>query len=159
MKKTKIRLTLCCTLLLAILAFIWGNSAMPGEESGALSGWVGQLLCKLLPFLSLEDGIGMYILRKLAHFSEFAALGMVLSWLFGMVTPGRIRQWLLPLCCGVAAACVDETIQIFSPGRYSSIVDVSIDSAGVLTGIVALLLLYAISKGISKRSKDSVKST
>lgn len=153
MKRTKIRLILCCTLLVAILAFIWGNSAMPGQESGALSGWVGQFLTKLFPFLSME-GSGMYILRKLAHFSEFAALGMVLSWLFGMLTQRPIRRWLFPLVCGVAAACIDETIQIFSPGRYSSIVDVSIDSAGVLTGMIVLFVGYAIFKKLRRKQED-----
>lgn len=146
MKRTKKRLIFCCVLLVAMLAFIWGNSAMPAKESGALSGWVGQLLGKLLPFLSMENENSMYILRKLAHFSEFAALGMILSWLFAMVTHKRIRQWVFPLLCGVAAACIDETIQIFSEGRYSSIVDVTIDSCGVLAGMIVLFLGYAIFK-------------
>ena len=154
MKRTKPRLILCVSLLIAILAFIWGNSAMPGEESGQFSGWVGQILCKLLPFLNLNDGNGMYIIRKLAHFSEFAALGMTFSWLFGMITDRPIRQWLLPLGCGVAVACIDETIQIFSPGRYSSIKDVTIDAAGVFTGIILLFLGYAIFKKLHHKQEE-----
>lgn len=142
MKRTNGRLTLCCILLAAILAFIWGNSALPGQESGALSGWVGQFLSKILPFLSTDQGL--HFLRKAAHFSEFAALGMVLSWLFGMVARRRAWQFSLPPVCGAAAACIDETIQIFSPGRYSSIIDVMIDCAGVLTGCLVLLLLLAL---------------
>lgn len=153
MKKTKTRLYLCAALLIAVLTFIWGNSAMPGEESGALSGWVGEFLCKLLPFLSLDEGNGMYILRKLAHFSEFAALGMILSWLFAMLTQRPLVQYLLPFGCGVAAACIDETIQIFSPGRYSSIVDVCIDSSGVLTGMIVLFLGYTIFKKLRQNRR------
>lgn len=152
MKRTKKRLTVCVILLIAVLGFIWGNSAMPGETSGALSGWVGELLSKFLPFLATENGL--HILRKLAHFSEFAALGMCLSWLFGMVMERNELKYALPFGCGVAAACIDETIQIFSPGRYCSIVDVGIDSAGVLTGIVLLVFGYAVCKGLRKKQED-----
>lgn len=138
MKRTKYRLILSFSLLTALLCFIWGNSAMPGQASGELSGWVGDLLQKLLPFLDLSTDPGKTILRKMAHFSEFAALGMCLGWIFGMLRPSFWLPWL----CGTAVACVDECIQIFSPGRYASPVDVSIDSAGVLTGVSILLFLH-----------------
>lgn len=142
MRRTKPRLTLCGILLAAILAFIWGNSAMPGEASGALSGWVGALLGRIAPFLTTESGL--HFLRKAAHFSEFAALGMTLTWMFCMVSRRKGWQYSLPLICGGVVACIDETIQIFSPGRYSSIIDVLIDCSGVLTGCLVLLLLLAI---------------
>jgi VanZ family protein len=140
MKHTKKRLALCYALLTMILAFIWGNSAMPGETSGALSGWLGDLVGKVLPFFTTEQG--GHILRKLAHFSEFAALGAVLGWLFGMIARKPLWQRALPLLCGAAAACIDETIQIFSPGRHCSIIDVCIDCSGVLTGTLILTVLY-----------------
>ena len=150
MKRTKTRVALCGAFLAAILAFIWGNSAMPGEASGALSGWAGTLLGKLAPFLSTEAGL--HFLRKAAHFSEFAALGMTLAWMFGMISRRRLWQYSLPLLCGAAAACIDETIQIFSPGRYSSITDVLIDCSGVLTGCLVLLMAVKL---FSKTAKGS----
>lgn len=153
MIRTKKRLTLCVTLLVLLLAFIWGNSLLPGNESGNLSGFVGKILGTLLPFIDFTSGIGSFILRKFAHFSEFAALGMVLCWLFGMTQGQKWLALLLPLICGVAVACVDETIQIFSPGRHCSIVDVGIDSAGVLTGIIILLVLTALCHILSKKSR------
>ena len=146
MKRTKPRLITAFTLLVLLLGFIWGNSAMPGQTSGQLSGWVGDFLQSILPFLDLGTGLGKTILRKLAHFSEFAALGICLGWIFGMLKPSFPLPWL----CGTAVACVDEIIQIFSPGRYPSIVDVGIDSAGVLTGVSVLLLLCWL---IKKRKK------
>ena len=154
MKKTKFRLILCATLLIAILAFIWGNSAMPGEASGELSGWVGEFLGKILPFLSLESGTGAHILRKLAHFSEFAALGLCLGWLFGMLMERKSLRLALPVVCGVAAACIDETIQIFSPGRHCSIVDVGIDSGGVVTGFIVLLLWCGFCKFLCRKKQS-----
>ena len=153
MKRTKKRLTLCTVLLTAVLAFIWGNSAMPGETSGALSGWLGEILSHISPIFATENGLN--VLRKIAHFSEFAALGMCLGWLFGMVMELKTLKYSLPFICGVVSAFVDETIQIFAPGRYCSIVDVGIDTAGVLTGMACLILGYTVYKRLRKTQEDA----
>jgi VanZ family protein len=142
MKKSKLRLFLCTTLILGILCFIWGNSLLPGKDSGELSGFVGQLLQKLLPFLDLESGTGMHLLRKAAHFSEFAALGFSFTWLYGMLSKKKRWALTLPLISGAAAAAIDETIQRFSPDRGPSIKDVGIDTCGVIAGILILTLVH-----------------
>ena len=135
MKRTDTRLRLCITLLICNLIFIWGNSLLPGEVSGAFSDWVKWILAQL--FAGAPGGpSGGGLLRKIAHFTEFAALGMCLAWLHGMLQRGRLQ----PFLWGVLAAAVDETIQRFVPDRGPSIRDVCIDSAGVLTGIVLLWL-------------------
>lgn len=41
-------------------------------------------------------------------------------------------------------ALTDETIQLFSQGRSSQVTDVWLDSAGVLAGILAALLLMGL---------------
>ena len=129
------RLRLCKVCLLCILAFIWGNSLLPGDVSAAFSDWVKSLLEALLPGGgNPREGRGL--LRKIAHFTEFAALGMTLGWLGSMLQ--KKRHW--PLLLGMAAACIDETIQRFVPGRGPSLRDVAIDSCGVLTGLVLLHL-------------------
>jgi VanZ family protein len=151
MKKTNFRLRLCITLLVLNLIFIWGNSLLPGEDSGELSGFVGTLLQTLLPFLNLQSEQGMHLLRKAAHFSEFAALGFSFSWLYGMLSKKRLWSMVLPLVSGAAAAALDETIQLFSPDRGPSIKDVGIDTAGVITGIAVLTLLHCLYKRMKKR--------
>ena len=151
MKRTKIRLFLSIAMILGILCFIWGNSLLPGEDSGELSGFVGTLLQKLLPFLDLQSEQGMHLLRKAAHFSEFAALGFSFSWLYGMLSKKRLWSMVLPLVSGAAAAAIDETIQLFSPDRGPSIKDVGIDTAGVITGIAVLTLLHCLYKRMKKR--------
>lgn len=150
MKRTKLRLWLCGALIAALLAFIWGNSLLPGEDSGELSGFVGTLLQAVLPFLDLSSETGMHLLRKAAHFSEFAALGMGFTWLWGMLSKKRLPAALLPLLCGFTAAAIDETIQLFSPDRGPSVKDVAIDTAGVLTGILVLTLLHWLYKTVTK---------
>lgn len=49
MLRTEKRMRICITLLIMNLAFIWGNSLLPGEVSGAVSDWVKDALHDLLP--------------------------------------------------------------------------------------------------------------
>ena len=142
MKRSIPRLLINSVITLGLLCFIWGNSLLPGKDSGELSGFVGMLLQKLLPFLDLQSETGMHLLRKAAHFSEFAALGMSFTWLFGMLSGKKAWSLSLPLICGATAAAIDETIQLFSPDRGPSIKDVGIDTCGVIAGIAVLSLLH-----------------
>ena len=144
MKRTDKRMRLCTTLLVCNLIFIWGNSLLPGELSGAFSDWVKSILAQLLP-MGPDDGSGGGLLRKVAHFTEFTALGMLLAWLHGMLQKGKLQ----PFLWGILAASVDETIQCFVPDRGPGIKDVCIDSAGVLTGIILLWTGYHF---VKKRS-------
>lgn len=139
--RTKPRLTVCAALLVAWLAVIWGNSMTPGDVSGEMSGWVSQLLGKLLPLLSPDAEHGHLLVRKIAHFSEFAILGILLRWLFAMVIKAKLPRFFLPLCCGMACAVIDEFIQFFTPGRVCSFWDMCTDWSGVLIG-VSLLTLF-----------------
>ena len=120
-------------------AFIRGNSMLSASVSGAISQWVKDLIGLLFPS-ALPGPSGHGLLRKLAHFTEFCLLGMGYARLFGMLLPGKCLSALLPLVCGGATACLDETIQYFVPGRFSSLRDVGIDTAGVVLGIVLLMV-------------------
>ena len=142
MKKTNTRMRLCITLLVLNLLFLWGNSLLPGEVSGAFSRWVKELL-GIAPG---DPHTGHGLLRKLAHFTEFACLGLLLCWLLGML---QRKLWpLWSLLCGASAAAIDETIQLFVPDRGPAIKDVGIDTLGVCLGIV---IIYIIRK--HKKSK------
>ena len=144
---TKNRLRLCVALLILNLIFIWGNSLLPGEVSGAFSDWVKDLLLPILPE-ELAPGGGGGLLRKVAHFTEFAALGMCLAWLLSMLEK---RAWT-GVFWGGLAACLDETIQIFVPGRGPGIKDVGIDVLGVCTGIFLLCFGHTLLKRIKNIS-------
>jgi len=146
MKKTNFRLRLCITLLVLNLIFIWGNSLLPGEVSGAFSRWVKELL-GIAPG---DPHTGHGLLRKLAHFTEFACLGLCLQWLHGMLKKPVWRS----LVCGFCTACLDETIQMFVPDRGPAIKDVLIDTAGVLLG--AMLLWICIILKL-KKSKENIQ--
>lgn len=140
MIRTKKRLTLCSLLLAALLAFIWGNSLTNGTDSGVLSG---RIVAWFNTFLHLNESgteILHLVIRKMAHFTEFACLGLLLAWLFGMMGEKKGYLFCMPLFCGMAAACVDETIQVFVPDRGPSLIDVWIDTSGVAAGITILLI-------------------
>ena len=140
MIRTQKRLLLSKWLTALILCFIWGNSLLPGEISGHLSDWVKEILAALLPGEIPGVTSGGGLLRKIAHFSEFALLGMCL-------TRGRImleEKKITALFYGMAAACVDETIQLFVPDRGPSLKDVAIDSCGVAAGMALLLLAHKL---------------
>ena len=141
MTRTDKRLRICTVWLILNLCFIWGNSLLPGEVSGAFSDWVKSLLEALLPG-GESGGPSGGLLRKAAHFTEFMSLGMCLCWLFSMLDQRRS----LALLYGTAAACVDETIQLFVPDRGPSLRDVGIDTCGVLTGMILLQIGYRLWK-------------
>ena len=94
-----------------------------------------------------------HVVRKIAHFSEYAILGaLVANLLHTTAEPGKWRQlapryvavaWIL----ATAYAVTDEIHQIFVPGRSCMFTDVLIDSAGVLVGV----LLFAGALALKKR--------
>lgn len=139
MIKTKKNLFLCISLITLNVAFIWCNSLLSKELSSAFSNLVGTVISWFFPATQMQGGgAGHGTLRKIAHFMEFCSLGLLLSWLFHMTTQRKWTHYALPLVLGAAVACIDETIQIFVPGRGPGLRDVAIDSAGVLLGVLLL---------------------
>ena len=129
-----------CTL------FIWHNSLMPATESSAQSMSVLHHLDAVLEWLGLPVTVGHSVLRKLAHMMEFALLGVL--WEAAMVTgnmgqkSGYSVQSACTLC--LLTAMVDETIQVFVPGRGSQVTDVWIDFAGACLGVLAVYALFKV---------------
>ena len=122
------------TLLVGLnLALIWGNSLLPATSSSAISGGVLAFLGQYLPFLLTESA--HTLLRKAAHFSEFALLGLLYCGRHRL-SKGETPPHLMLF--GLTAACIDETIQIFTPGRSSSLIDVWIDASGFALGLAVI---------------------
>lgn len=147
---------LCTALLVLILAFIWGNSLLPAELSASISG----ALAKLLGLASSNGGAGGGdgLLRKLAHLTEFMALGGCLVWRFSL-KPRTLNKTIAPAAaCGILAACADEAIQCFVPGRGPGLRDVGIDSLGVLLGICLLIAGKHICKLINTKHLEENKT-
>lgn len=146
---TKGRVRLCMALIIANLAFIWGNSLMPAELSAAFSSFVQKVLQLFISGQNTVVGGGTGLLRKLAHLLEFTCLGTLLCWYLLM---GR-KNPAFALIPGLCAACVDETIQCFVPGRGPRVTDVAIDLAGVSLGIGAMLLIQLARTKIRRKKQ------
>lgn len=146
-------------LTVALLAFIWIHSMMPPEQSGEESWWVMVYIVQpVVSFItSGRATVTEHFVRKLAHFSEYAAYAFVMTLYIRCLRSdmrrgqGAPRRMLLrvPLWCWMTAF-IDETIQIFS-GRGPAIVDVWIDLSGACLGFLIVLLLAAISDKASER--------
>lgn len=138
-------------LLLAWIFFIFHNSMENADLSSSKSG---ALLAFIKQFLGSGSLLTEYILRKMAHFTEFAIEGVLLLLVLLGYTE-RIFPFLgWPLLGGLLTALTDETIQLFSDGRASQVTDVWIDFAGVVTGILLMSVLFVIIKR-KKRMPDS----
>ena len=83
------------------------------------------------------------VLRKAAHFLEFAVLGILLT---GTFHGARNFTLAKPMLFAVLTAMTDETIQAFTPGRNCALSDVWLDAAGALTGAVLLWLIFKLRK-------------
>lgn len=168
MRKVGHKLFLCSLLLCLNIAFIWGNSMLPGTVSAQISDAVLEIVAPILRSSAFEkvsstiielinglldlsipsQNVGEHLLRKMAHFAEFCWLGLTLTWFFLILEQKGIHSFTMPLLCGVLTACIDETIQLYSVGRGSSLVDVWIDVAGVSVGIMILLLGHYLMKAM-----------
>lgn len=139
MRKCKKIFTLLAILWMAAIFFFSSRNA---DESTAQSNRAGMMAGHLfvrdfdswteqeqLDFAKKID----HPVRKTAHASEYALLGMLL---FGAMTGIRkIRMgyaWLAASCY----AATDEFHQLFVPGRSCQFTDVCIDSGGAALGIL-----------------------
>lgn len=133
--------------LLACIAFIFRNSLQAGAASSARSQAAMQTINEILSKVHLGP-LSEHTVRKLAHFCEFALEGFLLMLCLRVYTHRFVRHVSWPLLGGMTTALMDETIQLWSPGRTSQVRDVWIDMAGVVFGIFVALVLLLILRGM-----------
>jgi VanZ family protein len=100
-----------------------------------VAAWAPVVLWAALIFLvssipDLGTGLGTWdlVLRKLAHFAEFAVLGALLA--------RAVRSEPAAIGLGALYAATDEIHQSFVSGRHGSPIDWTIDTAGVVVGVL-----------------------
>ena len=121
----------CLLLVVVLTAVIFVNSSLPATESGKLSGFVAQFVVQLSQLLDIElKGDVEHTIRKLAHFLEFACLGLLWCKTFASfrVSNRTSTGYILLLC--LLTAVTDEYIQLFSLGREGKVMDVLLDFSG-----------------------------
>ncbi len=122
------------------VAFIFQNSLQIAEVSSAHSQQAMHWFNRLLGVVGIGP-LSEYVVRKLAHFAEFALLGFWFMLCLRVYTRRFVRHTGWPLFFGLLVANLDELIQLYVPGRSSSVRDVFLDFLGVLAGLFAALLL------------------
>lgn len=128
------RRRVCAVLALVWLLCIWGHSLVPAAQSSAESGALLSVLSGAFPWLT------EHLLRKTAHFLEYALLG---GLCFGALWGARRYSLYAVLFAGVLVALADETIQLHVPGRSGQLTDVWLDSAGYVLAAAACRLAAA----------------
>lgn len=137
-------------LTLAWMCIIFWFSAAPAKESSEMSMSAGTLILqKLVPgYEEWEEDRQQefaekieYPIRKCAHASEYAILGILLMLTWNSYIPDAKRGSLIMFAVGAFYAASDEFHQLFVPGRSGRLTDVLIDSAGLLAGIFLIYIL------------------
>ncbi|MDO4797430.1 MAG: VanZ family protein [Coriobacteriales bacterium] len=137
------------------IAFIWGHSLMPGVRSTAESSSAVSFLRPLLDALGIVDeGLATHVVRKSAHFTEFAVLGVLAVGTMRAWFAGSRRMWGLVALVWLVVPCVDETIQRFVPERDGKFSDVLIDLCGCALGI---LISWLVCRWLDRRSQRAEK--
>ena len=123
-------------LILALLwtLLIFAFSMQSGDESVLTSNIIVDLLAIVFPTLKDPEHLMLVILiiRKTAHFTEYFILGYFYTKAFRETSWDKILMvgWFIPI--------LDEGIQLFTPGRSASPVDILIDMSGYLTALIVL---------------------
>lgn len=153
-RKTQIK-TILVVLLALLLAFIWLHSMMPAEDSAEESQRVGQFLTPFLELFVGEGNVTDHLVRKLAHFCEYGALGILAGALLLVKKKSGIFRWSYALLCALAVAVIDESIQLLADGRGAQVQDVLLDTAGSLTGLLAVWLIAALVRWLRRRDRTA----
>ncbi len=155
MKKRKL---VFATMALVWMGIIFSFSSRTSDVSTNDSNRIGLLIGKtFLPdFEEWSEERQMefaqnidHPIRKTAHALEYALLGILLTGAFVDEKKRRKVSILIPWALGTLYAATDEFHQLFVPGRSGQVSDVALDSAGVLFGVLIVIILY------DKRTKNT----
>lgn len=135
----------------ACMAFIWYRSTLSAVESTVESTNVLEFFEIFIKGLGLNVEITDFIIRKSAHFCEFALLGCLVMWSSYLLNYKVAINFLPVGIICLATGTIDEIIQIYSPGRSCQLSDVILDFSGAVAGVLFFLLIFLIYYKIKNR--------
>lgn len=160
---TKINILRAILIILLILVFmaIFDFSSQNGEESGSLSREVTNMVTKDIKSIQeleenkKEEVLGEieHIIRKIAHFSIYTLVGILMMSLMSTYNLKQIKRVGISFGVGVLYAISDEFHQSFTPDRTPLFTDVIIDSCGVLVGLGIVIIMLKIAKMLRNKYK------
>ncbi len=133
-------------IVAAYIGFIFHNSMMVAEVSEGMSLEVTNRLLRFISRYGIyasDFRLVHHHVRKLAHFTEFAGLGFLVSLAMHIcpLFPSRFLNFTLFL---IAVPAADELLQHFYEGRSTEIKDMIIDGGGFLSGALFCYVLILI---------------
>ena len=142
-----------------MVLIIWGNSLVPGSGSGSLSLSVVEAARGALDALRLpSDWVTNFLVRKTAHFTEYAVLGVLVAHAFDPEHTAEHMR-LAAICLAlVLVPSIDETIQLFVAGRSGQVTDVLLDCCGAATGVLLTYLVWRLRRREMPTPGDSDSS-
>lgn len=165
MKKPCVNRTLSAVAVFVWMVVIFVFSAQNGDTSGATSGNLIEFIAKIFnpDFDNMTEAERLEIItswqlivRKTAHFSEYAVLGALSANALRTYPLSNALKRLLP--CGICLvyAISDEIHQCFVPDRACRALDVCIDTLGGITGTaIFCTLAWLITRRKHKKEKKA----
>lgn len=150
-------LTVIC--MTAIFMFSTDNSESSSDKSGTITETAVEVFVKDYNSYSPDKKLDIFneaehIIRKLAHFTIFSALGFCASMTAGKRRLFSKKSCFVILFCFIYA-CTDEFHQYFISGRSSQFSDVIIDTGGALAGmLISLMILWIASRIARKKTEE-----
>ena len=140
---------LAAVLLLALYMIIFDFSAQDSEQSGSLSMLISENAVRFLSSFAgrgwtqaFKEELAVYFehpIRKLAHFSEYACMAVLVYLMWSPWLKHRKKLYLLVILWVFVSGACDELHQSFVPGRYCSFADVCLDTGGGAFGLLVCL--------------------
>lgn len=164
-RKWKIFLRIFTTLYCVfVIVWIFSHSLQTGEVSSAQSSSVVEIVQtaaqKIAPnsWVATANGESYdllhFIIRKLAHWSEFALFGFSLALCYAMWTEQK-KFLFIPVALLILVPIADECLQLFVEARGAQIRDVCIDCFGGICGFALSTAVLWITYRISKKKGGS----
>ena len=148
MKKTIITRIILIILIILWMYLVFGFSGQDGEQSSGISYKISMILTGNNEEIAII--IEPYV-RKVAHFAEYA-IGAILIYLllytFQKIS-SKIRN-ISSIIITIIYAISDEIHQLYIPGRERKIVDVYIDTLGIITGVIFINIIIKIFRNTNK---------
>ncbi len=143
-KGRKTYIIISAIILLAVLITIFVLSAQNGEESSSTSGFFTELIEAVFGQAANES-----VIRTLAHFCEFAGLGLVMcNFIFAL--KDKLKPFL-SILFSAGYATTDEIHQFFVPGRACQLSDWAVDFTGIVFGVVVFCVFFFIIRTIKNK--------
>ena len=153
MNKLKILRVILIILIILWTCLIFLFSSQDGGES---SGFSRKFVEFFVKDPEMVDKIEPYV-RKLAHFSEYGLGGVLFISLFSTYDWSDRRKIITSISLGVWYAILDEVHQLMVPGRSGAFKDVYIDSLGIVTGVIGMLIVIKIFEIIKNKRNTKNK--